>query len=859
MVIWLLALGHVARTAELDNFPRRLIYVVNRRTVVDQATREAEELRAALIENPALKPVADSLRKLAAQQTQSPLAISTLRGQFADNAEWRVDPARPAVVVGTVDMIGSRLLFSGYGRGFKSRPLHASFLGQDSLVIHDEAHLEPAFQALLSSVEKEQGRRGDIRPLRLMALSATTRATNESQFDLGDEDQHHPLVCKRIQAKKGIAFHPVDQAASIPDKVAEIAQGYKDSNAKVLIYLRRLDHVEKVVCSLAKAKMAHQVLTGTVRGLERDALAREDPVFARFMPKPQVPPQTGTVFLVSTSAGEVGVDLSADHLVCDLTPFDSMVQRFGRINRFGEGNAHIDLVHTAVSALTRQEAADVAESTDSESSNESPSNRRDPTTPYDLACAKTLALLHSLPKDREDRHSASPADLNALPESQRQDAFTPTPGILPATDVLFDAWAMTSLREALPGRPPVAAWLHGVTQWEPPETRVAWRTEVEVISGDLMDLYEPADLLEDYPLKPQELLRDMTDRVFRQLERIAGRCPEANTWLVAADGRVSMQSMAHLVRRDRQNKPIVDLADCTVLLQPKAGGFRNGFLDGDSPFNRAFRYDVADDWQDSEGRPRRLRLIGDEEVPRGMRLIRTIAIEKEPDQADEESAEASTTLWSWYVRPVSADDDGSRTAREPQALQAHLEKARYFASLLATKLALHDPEARAVTLAAEWHDLGKARKVWQRAIGNYSYPQRVFAKSAGDLPSIDLSGYRHELGSLLDLRSVQETQEQNQELQELMLHLIASHHGRARPHFPSSEIFDPDHADAETEETAREIPRRFARLQHRYGRWGLAYLESLVRAADALASQQLEEKQDHPLAGPFQGGREVYP
>ena len=46
-------------------------------------------------------------------------------------------------------------------------------------------------------------------------------------------------------------------------------------------------------------------------------------------------------------AGEVGVNISADHLVCDLTPFDSMAQRFGRVNRFGDGDAQIDVVYCA--------------------------------------------------------------------------------------------------------------------------------------------------------------------------------------------------------------------------------------------------------------------------------------------------------------------------------------------------------------------------------------------------------------------------------------------------------------------------------------------------------------------------------
>ena len=98
------------------------------------------------------------------------MAISTLRGQFADNREWSADPSRPAVIVGTVDMIGSRLLFGGYGIGFKTRPLHAGFLGIDALLVHDEAHLEPAFQQLIEAIGDEQ-RAGNRAPL-AMELSA---------------------------------------------------------------------------------------------------------------------------------------------------------------------------------------------------------------------------------------------------------------------------------------------------------------------------------------------------------------------------------------------------------------------------------------------------------------------------------------------------------------------------------------------------------------------------------------------------------------------------------------------------------------------------------------------------------------
>ena len=104
-----------------------------------------------------------------------------------------------------------------------------------------------------------------------------------------------------------------------------------------------------------------------------------------------------------------------------------------------------------------------------------------------------------------------------------EDAFAPQPIILPVSDILFDAWALTTIRSKLPGRPLVEPYLHGLSAWEPPEMHVAWREEVEVLR--LKFESEPerwereteernrlakfaAELLEDYPLKPHELLRD---------------------------------------------------------------------------------------------------------------------------------------------------------------------------------------------------------------------------------------------------------------------------------------------------------------------------------------------------------------
>ncbi|MGR8979793.1 MAG: DEAD/DEAH box helicase family protein [Gammaproteobacteria bacterium] len=209
MAIWLLSLASHAQRNAVSGFPRRLIYVVNRRTVVDQSIQEAAQLLDALSASEELKPVKDALQSLTAYAADEPLAISTLRGQFADNAEWRNNPSRPAIIAGTVDMIGIRLLFSGYGCGYKSRPLHAGFLGQDSLLIHDEAHLEPAFQELAEAVAKEQKKCGEPYPFRVMALTATSRRGQEQPFTLSEKDKKNETVNERITAKKGIVFREI--------------------------------------------------------------------------------------------------------------------------------------------------------------------------------------------------------------------------------------------------------------------------------------------------------------------------------------------------------------------------------------------------------------------------------------------------------------------------------------------------------------------------------------------------------------------------------------------------------------------------------------------------------------------------
>ena len=826
VALWLLALA-----AQPERLSRRLVYVVNRRTVVDQTTAEIERLRKNLRDKPELASLKASLEALCTPgiPRDTPLAVSTLRGQFADNREWSSDPCRPAVIVGTVDLIGSRLLFSGYRAGFKTRPLQAALLGQDALIAHDEAHLEPAFQKLLLAVEREQRVTQEDRPIKVIALSATTRRQESAavaalvpddspSFRLTDEERAEPGVVKRLAAVKQLRLHPLDDPKRLPEELAKLALDHRPSSAAVLVFARSVETVEKVAGLLTKEKLVGpdhvRTLTGTMRGKERDGLA-EDAVFRRFLPPSDTNnPATqapGTVYLVCTSAGEVGVNISADHLVCDLTTYESMAQRFGRVNRFGK---RVDTVVDVVHPTAFKE-------------------------PDETPLRHTLALLESLPG------TVNSAALSTLPENEREAAFSPLPGMLDTSGILFDAWAMTSIKEPLPGRPPVEPYLHGLNDPDAPTTELVWREEVGVIVGDLQQEHDPDDLFAAYPVKPHEILRLPADRAWKQLQKIALRHPDEPVWLVNGENPLEFLRLRDFLDK-RKDKTFVESRQ--LLFPPAVGGLDKGFFDGDS--EKAS--DVAD-WSGVSNPPaRRLRTWDDEKASEmleaGMQVVRKLEFNTGSDEngsgkAETDATEAvdqptnDTKTWWWLELPLAAAGETSAYARAAVELGVHNRDVERAVLGFAKGLNLSADLTAALQVAGRFHDAGKARRQWQQSIGNFG-TKKLLAKSDGrrKMPPSYGFDYRHEFGSLLDLANAPEFQSLTEDMRDLTLHLVAAHHGRARPHFTSEEALDPERGRTAADTLAAETPRRFARLQRRYGRWGLAFLESLLRAADYAAS-----------------------
>ena len=916
MVIWLLARAAGA------SLPRRLVYVVDRRAVVDQATDFAETLRTQL-NHADLEHVRRAL-KLSGRS----LPISTLRGQHVDNREWMDDPATPAIIVGTVDMVGSRLLFEGYGVSRRMRPYQAGLMGCDSLVLLDEAHLSRPFERLLRTIETERRARAekdadagqfagppatagippDFRVLPLSATLASAESTG-APFTLLPQDRVDERVRARLDASKTLTVEDLDKHASIEDVLLERAWNLAWQEAaavgravRVLVYCDRRKVAESVAADLRqrdklmKSGAAVILFVGGRRVHERETAAEE--LRRHGLLGGGGGASNGPVFVVATSAGEVGVDLDADHMVCDLVAWERMVQRLGRVNRRGSGAARVLVIDQG--PPEKGSAKDVARH----------------------LAVKTL--LKGLPPGGSG-HQAGPEALTGAGRSSEgrdriADASTPMLLYPALTRPLIDAWSMTSLAEHS-GRPEVEPWLRGWVKPDP-QTTVVWRcclpvrVDETVGSGARTDrlavkaveeFFEAAsphtaERLETETSRVVEWLRKRARSVMRSLEAAPHGEPDPEvdhgSEVSETDDGAEPRGAAGAERAAplRPQAPVAFVldsgskpddgggrSDCILSLREAAGGLtvkelerrlagrllvvdaricglRDGLLDAangkrvptaEDNWGEQHAWDqaVRDD-AGTEGLPAvRARLLSDDERDR-------LAAEREAARAnDGQGADAWRESWaaqyrvSATARPVTwlvvekwraaAPDEDSHAMAPLQRLEQHQEMAAQEADRIAVDLGLPDEDRAMLVAAARHHDDGKRARRWQRA---FNAPPKggPYAKTPGPLNRHVLNGYRHEFQSMLDAEeNGLDGLARSDARFELALHLIAAHHGHARPAIgvDGCDRLPPTAAARR----AYEIGQRFARLQRKWGPWELAWWEALLRAADQRASRALDE------------------
>lgn len=896
MAVWLLARAAGAR------LPRRLVYVVDRRAVVDQATDFALELRKRL--------AADALAQIRAQLGlgDRPLPISTLRGKHVDNREWMADPTSPAIIVGTVDMIGSRLLFEGYGVSRRMRPYQAGLLGCDTLVLLDEAHLSLPFQRLLRSIEvgKEHfanqpsetppsqqfggdcGSAAIIPPLKLLPLSATLggRIACRNPFTINRKDRENQVVHQRLHARKVLVVENLNNDEKLQVALAgrtwslareEAEKAGRPVRTVTYCNSRRVaENVKRLLVRQAKREKTEAAVilfVGGRRIYERESAAKELEQYG-LLADCEGPP-ANPVFLVATSAGEVGVDLSADHMVCDLVAWERMVQRLGRVNRRGSGSARIVVI--------------------------------DQGPPTEKAAGRggierhlaVKVLLNSLPQC-EQGYLAGPAMLLDAGQSEdRQERIetgsTAMPLYPPLTRSLLDAWAMTSVAEHA-GRPEVQPWLRGWIDDEP-QTTVVWRKYLpiqvrstaagpraaplpEATVKTFFDAASPhtTERLETETKWVVDWLKKRLRTMMRKLKGARGSRVDGNDTGQIGDylippfhrdmpiaflldsGNAFERVLTPLEVVDSMSARVLHriLAGRVVVVDARVSGLNDGLLDaacGDLVPTAENNWGVAESANEQPWTG--------EAVQSSIRVGVVCHDEREGgvDQkhssrraAEQQQQGAWMETWAspypvvgndtpkhWLIvekwRNEASEEDTRGITAVAQRLDAHQRQAALEAERIANKLGLPSAYRDMLVGAARHHDDGKRAVRWQRA---FNAPSKggPYAKTEGPFNRYVLGGFRHELQSVLDVmeNGIDGLSPGEPEF-DLALHLIATHHGYSRPTIGIEGCDSlPPTAVANW---AYEIATRFARLQREWGPWGLAWWEALLRSADQRASRDV--------------------
>lgn len=471
-----LALFFLAARPELA--PRRILYVIDRRVVVDQAAERARAILSKLVEakEGVLFEVAGSLRSLfGGKAGEDPFEISVMRGGMPKDEAWARRPDRPVVVLGTVDQIGSRLLFRGYGVSSSMAPVHAGLLGHDALFLLDEVQLSTAFAETLRAIANRYRRVHCLGALgsrwALVQMSATPITEAESQiFGLEEDDLSHPIIARRLGAKKLAKLAPPIQTsranpersrrAIVESFSTELSEILARGAMRIAIMVNRVDTalaLHHELCQSKGERFDLALLTGRMRPLDREELlGRADDsesLLSKLVAGDGRMELERPVVVVSTQTLEAGADFDFEALITECASLDALKQRFGRLDRRG-----LDGVSHAVILIQKDQAA---------------AGYRDPI--YGEALSKTWGFL-SQKSGAEGVIDFGFAGFPALAPDEKKELSSPithAPVLLPAH---LDALSETQPR-CSPGPEP-SLFLHGPRRGGP-EVRVIWRADVE--------------------------------------------------------------------------------------------------------------------------------------------------------------------------------------------------------------------------------------------------------------------------------------------------------------------------------------------------------------------------------------------
>ena len=722
-----------------------------------------------------------------------------------------------------------------------------------------------------------------------MSLTATGDASLEGRFKLGDDDFADETICERLDAAKPVEVDAEprgDSAKGLRDAAVRLLST-AGSPASCAIFCNTPAVARQVFGLVESHELGMEanlmLVTGRIRQADADVLrarllSREEGAPAA---SESLPERERHLVVVATQTLEVGADLDFEYLVTEQCGVRALTQRLGRINRLGHhAHARAVYVHRPPPKRSRASAAPDEDADRSSATDDWPVYRTEP----------------NLVLERLDRQGfEDDIDLRPRCIADRLGEPADDPGRAPEVlpDLLWE-WVKTTTPPQ--GEAPVEPYFSGIS--DPHRSvSVLWRVFVPAAEEPSHDTTEDeidhADVTEQRLRLWPRPSHDETVEVPMNELREALRAQDI-------DHVVRRSSDTDFV----ETVGLRDLRPADLIVLPAGVGMYDEF--GWAPDSRESVTDLSLKRSglplDRHAFERLCRKKSDETTAEILDALRALEGDEDEEPDDILAREAAEHLiallrdcdvvgfepddWRSFLdalepAPVRLPNEvprlelrsGTRSARVDELdevslcrslsasameLVAHGAAVGGRADELAEALGLPRPLADVIQTAGQFHDVGKADRRFQRwlcpdaHIGEPGYIPRAksdMATSRWSAARRDAGwprGGRHEELSARLARDwlSKATHSLDPGEQDLLVHLIVSHHGKGRPLVvpvgdgaaEQVEWTFPDgirsEASGDLAQTDWSQPSRFRRLNNRYGPWGLALLETIVRQAD---------------------------
>ena len=874
IAVWWLA-AQADRAPHRRSAPTRIWWVVNRRLLVDstaehatrikklieRARQDTASVRADRQSQAALAAVGHRLGVLSADASAPPLDVIRLRGGISSRSP--IDPSCPTILLCTLPMFGSRLLFRGYGS--MRRPVDAAMAGTDSLVLLDEAHLAPHLKTLLPALsECAPGAHPFLQETRAKPRLVTLTATGDAastRFDLDREDHAHSIVRARLDAAKPLEIREESGGAGRAlAKAARDLISESDAPVSCLVFANAPRTARDAFDRLRTDKWltgSHAevlLLTGRVREREAERLRRRilDPEQGMAASRSTNAARQRHLIVVATQTLEVGADIDAECLVTECCGARALTQRLGRLNRLGRhAKPRGAYVHVPPPNRLRRGKAKGGAGTEK--------------WPVYGAEPKFVLQRLAIACGKDKVANVPSRDIAAILGPPKDDPGR-APEILPG--ILWE-WVKTTTPPE--GEAPVEPYFSGIAA-PAYAVSIVWRVYVPEAAKRL---WPPASDREAIDVPITEV-RDVLagETVFRL------GCDGATLESTASEGlrpgdRVVLPTERGLMDDFGWNPdatgPVVDVSLVKHGLPLDARAIER--LCGVSIHGRIIdtALGIGEGGEESDAAEREqavahiLQEICDSDTPAGWEPSEWKGFSESLDDRVHQDRQQLQVPRLPLVTPNREPrndefDEMSLTVNGAvPSLNAHGSDVGSRAAAIARRLGLPPDLVNVVAKAAHLHDIGKADARFQRWLNPDGKGKHSGHVAKSDTPRHQWEttraasgwprGGRHEdLSARLVQAWLDRTPKWGSEIErDLLIHLVISHHGKGRPLVlpvadGSVETVRgsieglPVEAPADLAIVDWRQPARFRRLNDHLGPWGLALLEAIVIRADNAVS-----------------------